>query len=161
MEEKTTSILEEALYEKYERIKNKINNYEEESSERRIAESEMTDLIKELQTLNKVMTEANTKAEERRVEEEQNEKMFELELNKLNEHHKVEQERNEANMKLEKERQKVNWQRAALEIGKVVTPAIISGIIYFRAQRNVLEFEETGRITSTAGRGLGLPKIFK
>lgn len=53
------------------------------------------------------------------------------------------------------------WKRAAVEIAKVTIPAILSGGLFWAAQTRVLNFEETGRFTSTASKQLGAPRIFK
>lgn len=73
----------------------------------------------------------------------------------------LEREKLEANSKVEQEKLGVTWQRAVLEIAKVVVPTVISIGAYGVFQSRVLEFEENGRITSTAGRELHLPKFMK
>lgn len=61
----------------------------------------------------------------------------------------------------ERDKQKLTWGRALLEMGKVVVPVVVTMFGYDVFQKRVLKFEETGRITSTAGRDLHLPKFLK
>lgn len=53
------------------------------------------------------------------------------------------------------------WKRVLVELAKVSIPAILSGGLFWAAQTRVLNFEETGRFTSTASKQLGAPRIFK
>ncbi len=62
---------------------------------------------------------------------------------------------------IERNKQKITWGRAALELAKVIAPVIVSMIGYNEFQKRLLKFEETGRVTSTAGRDLHLPKFMK
>jgi hypothetical protein len=86
--------------------------------------------------------------------------MLELEERKMEQHEMIEESRNEAGIRLEQEKQKITWKRVAFELGKLVIPLGISIVHYNMAQKKVFDFEEHGRITSTAGRELHLPKIF-
>lgn len=73
----------------------------------------------------------------------------------------LERERNEDVTNVEYVKAQITWQRAALEIGKVVLPVVISMVGYNVFQKRVMVYEETGRVTSTAGRELHLPKFMK
>lgn len=77
------------------------------------------------------------------------------------ERRRIEEERNKAQNQTEREKQKLTWGRAAFEMAKVVVPMVGSLIGYNIFQKRVLKFEETGRITSTAGRELHLPRFTK
>lgn len=161
MAERVVDKLEEALMEKYDRLVERLEDPSLSKGEYDYdrTEKELSDLIKEMQTFYKTDCEYWAKQEERRIEEEHNKEMLALEEKKLAEHNRVEQERNETNIQLEKEKQKLTWQRVAFEFGKVILSAGISAVVFFKAQEKVLKFEETGRITSTAGRELHLPKL--
>lgn len=74
---------------------------------------------------------------------------------------RIEEERNKAMIQTERDKQKITWGRAALEMSKVVVPTVLTMIGYNVFQKRVMKFEETGRITSTAGRDLHLPKFTK
>lgn len=152
--------LKEALLSKYERLSNIIFE-DPESDEAKTAGKEMNALLKDMQVFVEKENDFAVKQQQVEFSKYHEEQMFKLEEDKLVEHRVNEDRRNETSLQVEAEKQKLNWWKVALEMGKVIVPAVISGFVYFRAQRNVLEFEENGRITSTAGRGLGLPKIFK
>lgn len=153
--------LEEALLEKYERLKFILDSEPDASDEYKNAEREVNILIDKMQAFHKTNCEYFAKEEERDIEKRKNEDMAELEDQKLKAHSETERERNEMTLKLEQEKQKLTWKRIAFEFGKIVVPIIGGAIVYSKAQNKVLKFEETGRITSTAGRELHLPKIFK
>lgn len=117
-------------------------------------------ILDKMQTYDKNDCDLWTKQEERELTKLHNEKLYWLEIEKEADKRSIEEQRNKANLMLEKEKQKVTLKRAAFEIGKLVIPLAISIIHYNYAQRRVFDFEEHGRITSTAGRDLRLPKIF-
>ena len=77
------------------------------------------------------------------------------------ERRRIEEERNEAMNETERDKQKLTWDRVALEMAKVVVPLVVSFAGYNVFQKRILKFEETGRLTSTASRELHLPKCFK
>lgn len=77
------------------------------------------------------------------------------------ERRRIEEERNKAQNETERDKQKLTWGRVGLEMAKVVVPLVVSFAGYNVFQKRVMKFEETGRITSTAGRELHLPKIMK
>jgi hypothetical protein len=75
------------------------------------------------------------------------------------ERRKIERDKNDSAVQLEAERQKITWQKVALEFGKILIPSVLSIAAYDMFQRRVLNFEENGKITSTAGRDLHLPNL--
>ena len=77
------------------------------------------------------------------------------------ERRRIEEDRNKAMNETERDKQKLTWGRVGLEIAKVVVPLVVSFAGYNVFQKRVLKFEETGRISSTAGRELHLPKFMK
>lgn len=161
MEERSVNqVLQEALLERYDQFKNAMHTYPEDSDEYKAAKRGMGELIQEMQTFNKNECDYWAKQEERRIEEEHNEAMIAIEERKLEEHNRVERERNEANLAVEREKRKISWQRVAFEFGLILVPLFMNRSTYFKAQGNMLEFEKTGRVTSTVGRELHLPKIF-
>lgn len=152
--------LKEALIEKYNRLNQIVNDPNVKAEERQKAEVGIVDVIKELQKYNDSMDEYTAKAEERRITEEQNKRMEQLERDKLAEHTKVEEMRNQASLELEKQKQKLNWKRVAFELGKIAVPILLSGAMYFKAEKDILHFEESGSIRSKPGRELRLPKFW-
>ena len=77
------------------------------------------------------------------------------------ERRRIEENRNKAQDETERKKQELTWGRVSLEMAKVVVPLAVSIAGYNVFQKRILTFEETGRITSTAGRELHLPKFFK
>lgn len=77
------------------------------------------------------------------------------------ERRRIEEERNKAQNETERDKQKLTWDRIGLEMAKVVVPLGMSFAGYNVFQKRVLKFEETGRISSTPGRELHLPKFMK
>lgn len=77
------------------------------------------------------------------------------------ERRRIEEDRNKAMNETERDKQKLTWGRVGLEMAKVVVPIVVSFAGYNVFQKRVLKFEETGRISSTAGRELHLPKFMK
>lgn len=77
------------------------------------------------------------------------------------ERRRIEETRNKAQDETERKKQELTWGRVGLEMAKVIVPLGVSLVGYNVFQKRVLTFEETGRITSTAGRELHLPKFFK
>lgn len=73
----------------------------------------------------------------------------------------LEKEKLEKTMKMEREKIKESRFRGWLDFAKGVTIAITGYFAYDWFQKRVIDFEEHGRITSTAGRELHLPKFFK
>lgn len=116
-----------------------LDKYEIGSKERSSVKSEVCELIDKL-----VAIEHND--DERTDREEKRE---------------IDREKNEAQINLEYAKSEIGWKRMALEIGKVVVPVVVPMIAYDVFQKRLMKFEETGRISSTAGRELHLPKFFK
>lgn len=77
------------------------------------------------------------------------------------ERRRIEEERNKAQNETERDKQKLTWGRVGLEMAKVIAPLVVSFAGYNVFQKRILKFEETGRISSTAGRELHLPRVFK
>lgn len=77
------------------------------------------------------------------------------------ERRRIEEERNKAQNETERDKQKLTWGRVGLEMAKVIVPLVVSFAGYNVFQKRILKFEETGRICSTAGRELRLPKFMK
>ena len=73
----------------------------------------------------------------------------------------VEKEKIAASIEVESKKNEMTKPRMALEIAKIIVPTVLPMIAYGIFQRRVLEFEETGRINSTAGRELHLPRFMK
>lgn len=67
----------------------------------------------------------------------------------------------EEKIAVERHKQELTWSRVLFELGKAVIPLGMSFIGYDVFQKRILKFEETGRITSTAGRELHLPRFIK
>ncbi len=60
----------------------------------------------------------------------------------------------------ERDKQKLNGGRVALEMAKIIIPSLITMIGYNVFQKRVMKFEETGRVSSTAGREMHIPKFW-
>lgn len=75
------------------------------------------------------------------------------------ERRRIEEKKNDEMAKIEKNKQKIGWERWAFEFLKLGITIGTGMYSFFKGQRNVLNFEEHGRITTTAGRELHLPKI--
>lgn len=86
-----------------------------------------------------------------------------LEYYDKEERRRIEEQRNEATKEIEEKKQGVNWQRAAFELAKVTIPTVIGAILYSKESNKMYEFEETGRVNSTAGRRHSnvLPRFLK
>lgn len=77
------------------------------------------------------------------------------------ERRRIDEDRNKAMAEIENNKQKLTSGRVIFEMAKLLVPMGVSLVGYSIFQRRVLQFEETGRITSTAGRELHLPKWSK
>lgn len=84
-----------------------------------------------------------------------------LEYYDKEERRRIDEERNKAANETERKKQELTWGRVGLEMAKVVVPLMVSIAGYNVFQKRILKFEETGRISSTAGRELHLPRFFK
>lgn len=71
-----------------------------------------------------------------------------------------EERKNKDMIELEKEKIKIPWQRTAVDVAKIVVPVIIPLVIWRKSYKEMLRFEETGRVTSNASRIIHMPKIF-
>lgn len=80
------------------------------------------------------------------------------------ERRRIEENRNMAMANIEISKQDVNWKRMVLEGGKIVVPVIttvLTMIGYNLFQKRVMEYEKDGTIRSSAGRQLSLPKFMR
>lgn len=81
------------------------------------------------------------------------------------ERRRLEEKKEEDAKALEEEKMDVPKKRLWLEIGKIAAPvltAVGSWILYDKAQKRALQFEESGSFTSSTGREtMHLPKILK
>ena len=135
MTDKTYTLLETAVQVQLERI----GELDPETKEGKDALSKAISLVDQLITTDKNESDGYDKQERRRIEE----------------------ERNKAADATERKKQELTWGRVTLEMAKVVVPLIISFVGYNVFQKRLMKFEETGRITSTAGKELHLPKFMK
>lgn len=71
------------------------------------------------------------------------------------------EKKNQAMIELEEKKMQIPWWRTCLDMAKIVVPVVVPIMAYNIFQERVLKFEETGRITSTAGRDLHLPRFMK
>lgn len=76
------------------------------------------------------------------------------------ERREIDKERNQSTVELERQKQDLTWKRFGIEVAKIIIPVTVPLIAYSVYQKRLLKFEETGRVCSTAGRELHLPKIF-
>lgn len=109
------------------------------SKERQNAVQDVRALVAALNETDSTMADWTDKQEKRRIDEEKNQSMAEI----------------------EKAKSDLTWKKIFVEFGKILIPSFISVWAYDRFQKRLLGFEETGRVNSTAGRELHLPKFFK
>lgn len=69
--------------------------------------------------------------------------------------------RHDDEMEVEKLKKKESFSRMMIESAKIIVPTLVPIIAYNIFQKRVMKYEETGRIVSTAGRELHLPKFMK
>lgn len=77
---------------------------------------------------------------------------------------RIEEDRNRMNAVIEQDKNDVNWKRMLLELLKVGVPlltVLYQAAKYGEFQDKLLHFEETGKVTSTAGREHHLPKFWR
>lgn len=130
----------ELLEERTQNALNCITMYEDRGSkERKAAIEEALSLVEKLNETDKISADYQDNEERRRIEE----------------------KRNDETAQIEKDKQKLTWQRVAFEIGKIMLPAIGGYIAYDKFQKRVMKYEETGKICSTPGRELHLPRFMK
>lgn len=138
MEEDVMS-LKEGLLEEVAYHLEEIDKLANGSKEQQVMVQDLKLLVDALNTMNQAELNAMNESERREIERIKNEKLYEL----------------------EKEKSKLGWSRVAFEMAKVMLPTIVSIAAYEHFQKRILEFEENGRINSTAGRELHLPKFWK
>lgn len=135
MTDETYELLDEAVQIQLKRIK----SFNLDTKESKEALAKANHLVELLITADKDSADYYDKKERRRIEE----------------------EKNKAANIIERDKQKITIGRFAFEMARVIVPTIVTFIGYDIFQRRVLKFEETGRLTSTASRWLGLPKFMK
>ena len=133
MEQQTRELMEEKLIGLLKGI-DKMDD-----KQRNAAVTDIRALASALNEANSTELEAFDKQEKRRIDENKNQSLAEIEMAKT----------------------KFDWKKASLELVKIIGPSLISVYAYNLFQKRVLHFEEFGRIVSTAGRELHLPRIFK
>lgn len=74
---------------------------------------------------------------------------------------RIEESKNSTMLDCEKEKQRITWQRAGLELAKVIVPTLISIGAYNVFQKRMFFFEKDNRVCSSTGRQLQLPKFMK
>lgn len=70
---------------------------------------------------------------------------------------RIDKMKNEAMIQIEQKKQKFSWGHFLADCGKTLGMTIVSFELYKKLQAILLEFEKTGRITSSAGHQLRLP----
>lgn len=131
----TMNLLEEQIQRDIQRLDAYFN---EDGSERSRAVQDVTKLIEKL-------VEAET-ANEKAVEDQ--------------ERREIDKNRNESSADIERLKQRIDWRRMILEVAKIIIPTVLPLVIWRKSYTEMLQFEETGRFTSTASKELHLPKIF-
>lgn len=77
------------------------------------------------------------------------------------ERRRIEEDKNRTNAELESKKSELTWKRVLFELTKVLLPTGLSIAAYEVFQKRLLKFEETGRLTSNASKGLNLPRFWK
>lgn len=126
-----------ALKYEYDRCLGIMDEHGEEEDEFKAAQQQMNRILEKMQAY----YDTETKEQIKVLEGEQNDK------------------RNEAQLELEKEKKNVSKKQVLFEFGKILLTAGLSFKTYDFFQKRVLKFEETGRVCSTAGRELHLPRL--
>lgn len=122
-------------------------------------------LLNDIRTLTELLNKCDQtsvdeedKAERRRIEEERNL----AEVQDKEERRRIEEERNAATAEIEMRKHAITFGKVLLEVGgKIVLPLLISFLAHKNLQGDLTYFEQTGRPTSAAWRGLNLPRIWK
>lgn len=135
MNEETRNLMEEKLVE----MMNELDTLKEGSDEHKNLTSDICQLATKLTEATASEMDAFDKQEKRRIDEQKNKSMTEI----------------------EKEKAGFDWRKALTETLKVVLPSVISIYAYNEFQKRILKFEETGRLTTTASRELHLPRFMK
>ena len=154
MEEK---LLKE-LFEECDRLSEIMSSFEVGDETWKMAHSRKLDILEKMQAFYKVETEYQIKFEDREAERDHNEQMEALEEKKLEQQLKIEKIRAEEARALED--MKKSWKTFAFAIGTVVLPELVKMIYHNAHTDKILGFEEHGRIISSIGRQLKLPRIF-
>ena len=136
-----------------------IKNLEPGSDERKKLVQETETLMKTQQEYIKIDNEAYDKSERLEVEKSKNDKANEVELKKLEmekedkkERRRIEEKKNKEAHEIEEKKLKVNWKDVGVKAGLCLIPLAIKIAVRNREQKMMYDFEEHGRLTSTAGR---------
>lgn len=132
------------LIDECERLTNIIDNSEVGDEQWKLAYGKKLDILDKMQEYNKTDSDWMIKSEDRKVLKEHNERMEALEKRRL---------------EIEAGKSELSWKYVAFEAGKILIPLVISIWHYNSAAKKMYDFEEHGRITSTVGKDLHLPKI--
>lgn len=131
--------LKDALLEEVAYHLEEIDKLENGSKEQQAMVQDLKLLVDALNVINQNELNALNEAERREIERMKNEKLYEL----------------------EKQKAGLGWQRVTFEMAKILIPSIVSIAAYDYFQRRIIDFEENGRLTTTASRELHLPKFMK
>lgn len=74
---------------------------------------------------------------------------------------RMDEDKNRSMASIEAQKLQFNWKSAATDIFKAALTTYMSIKAYSFFQKRVFDFEENGRLTSTASRELHLPKFWK
>lgn len=113
------------------------------TKEHQMASSDVKNLVSAVNEIDTVNSELYDRQEKRRIDEEKNIRMSEIEKGKSD----------------------LSWKKFGFELGKIIVQQIpvtamqLGG--YYIFQTRLFEFEENGRLLSNASRQLPLPRIFK
>lgn len=151
----------EALMEEYNRLKEILESSPIESDNWKMADQKMHDLMKTMNEFNKAETEYFTKQDVLEAEKKHNEKMLEIEKEKLAQHAKIEESRRQGEIALEKEKKKINWERLAFELALVLVPLGVTIASRRQERHEMYDFETHDRLTSTVGRQFRLLDLYK
>lgn len=149
----------EVLTSECDRLIEIVDSADPKSDEWKSAYAKLQEMIQQMNAFNKVETEYYTKCEERRIQEEHNKVMEELERQKMAQHVEIETLRRDTDLALERLKQ-IDWKRVSFEMAKVLIPLLITIAVRTIERREMYDFEEHGRLTSTAGRQFRIMDLF-
>lgn len=86
---------------------------------------------------------------------------IEMEAFDKQEKRRIDEDKNRSFASLEAQKLQFDWKGAGVDIAKAILATLISIKAYSIFQRRVFDFEENGRLTSTASRELHLPRFWK
>ena len=135
MKEETYNRIEEALNDRLDYLKDLENGCKEEGP-----------VIADIRTFGNLLNEID------RERNDENDKW---------ERRRIEETRNETNAELEREKHRLTVGKVVFELTKLAVPIVVGAKFYDGFQKRVMKYEETGRVSSTAGRELHLPRFWK